>query len=102
MLETVDPRTSSAGFARWLDEELTLTPTELRILHALGYRFGTWCAARSIVRAVWRDTYDQELYSSDLHCLRAHISRIRRKLERSPWRIETRIMHGLYRLVRRD
>lgn len=97
MLET---RSDPSAFAHWLNDDLTLTPTELRIMLAFNSRFGLWIPARGIVRRAWRDTWQQDLYASDLHTLRAHISRIRRKLEATPWRIQTRHQHGLYRLVR--
>jgi DNA-binding response OmpR family regulator len=87
------------AFAAWLDEDLTLTPTELRVLRVFGSRFGAWIPARALVRAVYRDTFQRDLLQCDINTIRTHIYRIRAKLHSTPWRIENRSPHGLYRLV---
>ena len=87
-------------FADWLRADMTLTPTEFRVVDVFGSRFGAWVPVQALVRAVYRDTFQRDLLACDVHTLRTHISRIRRKLQRTPWRIETQYSHGLYRLVR--
>ena len=87
------------AFDKWLDNDMTLTPTESRVVHVFGSRFGTWVPVQALVRAVYRETFQRDLLECDVHTLRTHISRIRRKLQRTPWRIENRYSHGLYRLV---
>jgi DNA-binding response OmpR family regulator len=88
------------SFDKWLDDDLTLTPTEFCVVQVLGSRFGAWVPVQALVRAVYRDTFQRDLLECDVHTLRTHISRIRRKLQSTPWRIENRYSHGLYRLVR--
>lgn len=91
---------AAAAFAEWLDDDLTLTPTELCVVGVFASRFGAWVPAQVLVRAVYRDTFQSDLLQCDLHTMRTHISRIRRKLQSTPWRIDNRYSHGLYRLVR--
>jgi len=94
---------SQLRFLEWFDADTTLTPIETRIVRALGLRLGSWVPTTALVRAVYRDTWQRDLLEADKHSLRVHISRIRRKLElnpdQTPWRIENRVQHGLYRLV---
>jgi len=92
-------RSSVQAFDQWLDDDMMLTPTESRVLHVFGSRFGTWVPVQALVRAVYRESFQRDLLECDVHTLRTHISRIRRKLNSTPWRIENRYSHGLYRLV---
>ena len=96
MLELTAPQ---QRFVTWFNADVTLTPMESRVVRALGLRLGSWVPSTALVRAVYRDTFQRDLLEADKHSLRVHISRIRRKLEPTPWRIENRFMHGLYRLV---
>lgn len=95
-----DVDSSVQNFADWLKADLTLTPTEFRVVDVFGSRFGAWIPAQALVRAVYRDTFQRDLLECDINTIRTHIWRIRRKLQRTPWRIENRYSHGLYRLVR--
>jgi DNA-binding response OmpR family regulator len=98
----LDTRPDGHAFAAWLDNDLTLTPVETRIMHALGSRFGTWLPAVGIVRSVYRDTHHPDLVHCEVATLRTHIWRLRQKLEPTHWRIENRRLWGLYRLVSSD
>jgi len=101
--EVVALTPSELRFIEWFENDTTLTPIETRIVRALGLRLGSWVPTAALVRAVWRDTFHRDLLEADKHSLRVHISRIRRKLElnpdQTPWHIENRVQHGLYRLV---
>lgn len=96
---TTELRTPPGVFAEWLEADRSLTPTELRIVRALASRFGTWLPAVAIVRAVYRDTHHGDLVQYEIRSMRMHLVRIRRKLAGTPWRIENRHQHGLYRLT---
>jgi DNA-binding response OmpR family regulator len=85
--------------AEWLEQELTLTPVEMRIVRVLSTAPGEWFRNTAIIRDVWRDEYrDQQLLDCEAHTLRVHLSRIRHKLEPTHWRIENRYRYGWYRL----
>lgn len=88
-------------FAVWLDEDMTLTPVETRIVRALGLRLGSWLPSALLAEAVYRNLHHPELIAAERASLRTHIWRTRRKLVSSPWQIESRVTHGLYRLVAR-
>ena len=88
-------------FMRWLADDLTLTPVETRTVRALGLRFGSWLPTSLLAQAVYRDTHHPDLQAYESASLRTHIWRIRRKLQATPWRIDNRYQHGLYRLVQR-
>ena len=88
-------------FAEWLEDDMTLTPVELRIVRALGVRFGSWLSTALLAQAVYRDVSRPDMLKFEAAALRTHIWRIRRKLEATPWRIDNRYPHGVYRLVQR-
>ena len=95
--------TPSLSFAEWLADDVSLTPTELRIVRALALRFGTWLPTQLLANAVYRDeSKGEHVIRADMASLRTHIWRIRRKLASTPWRIENRYQHGTYRLVSSD
>jgi DNA-binding response OmpR family regulator len=85
----------------WLEQDLSLTPTETRIVEVLGYRLNQWVPAIAIVRAIYRET-EPGLLAANRKTFRTHLWRIRRKLEPTPWRIENRYWHGLYRLIEKS
>lgn len=92
----LDVRSPGHVFGEWLDQDVTLTPTELRITQVLAVRFGEWVPAQAICRAVYR--HQKQVIPADLASMRTHLYRIRPKI-RPAWRIENRYQHGLYRLV---
>ena len=95
--------TPSLSLAEWLDDNATLTPTELRIVRALGLRLGSWLPTQLLANAVYRDeSKGDHVIRADMASLRTHIWRIRRKLASTPWRIENRYQHSTYRLVSRN
>ncbi len=69
----VDPRTHSA---RVKGKPLPLTPTEFRLLAALATRAGEVVDRRTLLRAAWPDERDP-----DPEWLKAHLARLRTKLE---------------------
>jgi DNA-binding response OmpR family regulator len=69
----VDPRTHSA---RANGKPLPLTPTEFRLLAALATRAGEVVDRRTLLRAAWPDERDP-----DPEWLKAHLARLRTKLE---------------------
>ena len=70
---TVDPRTHSV---RVNGTPLALTPTEFRLLAALASRAGEVVDRRTLLRAAWPDERDP-----DPEWLKAHLARLRAKLE---------------------
>ena len=71
----IDSRTHSARMA---GEELPLTPTEFRLLAALAARPGELIDRKALLRAGWPDERDP-----DPEWLKAHLARLRSKLEAS-------------------
>jgi DNA-binding response OmpR family regulator len=69
----VDPRTHTA---RSKGKLLPLTPTEFRLLAALATRAGEVVDRRTLLRAAWPDERDP-----DPEWLKAHLARLRTKLE---------------------
>jgi DNA-binding response OmpR family regulator len=69
----VDPRTHTA---RSRGKPLPLTPTEFRLLAALATRAGEVVDRRTLLRAAWPDERDP-----DPEWLKAHLARLRTKLE---------------------
>ncbi|MGH2377894.1 MAG: response regulator transcription factor [Candidatus Limnocylindria bacterium] len=69
----VDPRTHSA---RANGKPLPLTPTEFRLLAALATRAGEVVDRRTLLRSAWPDERDP-----DPEWLKAHLARLRTKLE---------------------
>lgn len=69
----VDPRTHRASVD---GETLALTPTEFRLLAALAARAGEVVDRRALLRAAWPDERDP-----DPEWLKAHLARLRAKLE---------------------
>ena len=69
----IDPRTHSAAVN---GTALTLTPTEFRLLAALASRSGEVVDRRALLRAAWPDERDP-----DPEWLKAHLARLRSKLE---------------------
>jgi len=69
----IDTRAHSA---RMGEEELPLTPTEFRLLAALGARPGELVDRKALLRAGWPDERDP-----DPEWLKAHLARLRSKLE---------------------
>lgn len=69
----VDPKTHSA---RANGKPLPLTPTEFRLLAALATRAGEVVDRRTLLRAAWPDERDP-----DPEWLKAHLARLRTKLE---------------------
>jgi two-component system response regulator MprA len=65
-----------AHIARMGREELPLTPTEFRLLAALATRPGELVDRRALLRAGWPDERDP-----DPEWLKAHLARLRAKLE---------------------
>jgi DNA-binding response OmpR family regulator len=67
---------SRAHSARMGDLELVLTPTEFRLLAALATRAGELVDRKALLRAGWPDERDP-----DPEWLKAHLARLRSKLE---------------------
>ena len=67
---------SRAHSARMGGEELVLTPTEFRLLAALATRAGELVDRKALLRAGWPDERDP-----DPEWLKAHLARLRSKLE---------------------
>ena len=95
--------TPSLSFAEWLDQDVTLSPIQTRILHTLGSHLGAWVPTATLAHAVYRDEHhDQRIQDANLAALRTHIWRLRQRLLASPWRIESVHRSGHrahYRLV---
>jgi two-component system response regulator MprA len=70
---TVDPRTHTSTVN---GQSLALTPTEFRLLAALASRAGEVVDRRTLLRAAWPDERDP-----DPEWLKAHLARLRSKLE---------------------
>lgn len=89
------------AFDYWLQCDRTLTPTELRILSTLAFvaPAGRWYSVDRLAQRVYRDTHRHDLLVWERHSLQVHVSRLRRKLAPTPWRIESHPPHGQYRLV---
>lgn len=89
-------------FWHWLEHDVAFTPIELRTMQALGRYFGEWVSMQQLVEQVYGEPPDSGLFVSDSRSLRTHFWRVRAKLQPTPWRIENRYHHGLYRLVTRE
>lgn len=63
------------------DSEVHLTPTEYEVLKYLAQNAGKVITHRTLLRAVWGPSYEDEA-----HYLRVFIGQLRRKLERNPSR----------------
>ena len=89
-------------FLDWLVQlellEPHLTPTELRFAGLFGRHLGDWLPRSMLVTMLAHDPeYSLALY--DDGDVRTYVWRLRRKLRDTPWRIQSRPGHGLYRLV---
>lgn len=87
---TVDPRTHSA---RANGKPLPLTPTEFRLLSALATRAGEVVDRRTLLRAAWPDERDP-----DPEWLKAHLARLRTKLETAGAPVPVNVRGVGYRL----
>ena len=61
------------------DKEITLTPTEFDLLHALVQNAGRVITHRQLIHTVWGNAYEDES-----RLLRVNISNLRRKIEPNP------------------
>ncbi len=86
----VDPRTHSASVD---GEALPLTPTEFRLLAALASRAGEVVERRALLRAAWPDERDP-----DPEWLKAHLARLRSKLESAHGPVPANVRGVGYRL----
>ena len=86
----VDPRTHSA---RANGKPLPLTPTEFRLLAALATRSGEVVDRRTLLRAAWPDERDP-----DPEWLKAHLARLRTKLEAAGAPVPVNVRGVGYRL----
>jgi DNA-binding response OmpR family regulator len=86
----VDPRTHSA---RANGKPLPLTPTEFRLLSALATRAGEVVDRRTLLRAAWPDERDP-----DPEWLKAHLARLRTKLESAGAPVPVNVRGVGYRL----
>lgn len=86
----VDPRTHSA---RANGKPLPLTPTEFRLLSALATRAGEVVDRRTLLRAAWPDERDP-----DPEWLKAHLARLRSKLESAGAPVPVNVRGVGYRL----
>ena len=87
---TVDPRTHSAAVN---GQTLALTPTEFRLLAALAARAGEVVERRALLRAAWPDERDP-----DPEWLKAHLARLRSKLEDAGGPVPSNVRGVGYRL----
>lgn len=87
---TVDPRTHSATVE---GRALALTPTEFRLLSALAARAGEVVERRALLRAAWPDERDP-----DPEWLKAHLARLRSKLEEARGPVPVNVRGVGYRL----
>ncbi len=86
----VDPRTHSATVEGRM---LALTPTEFRLLAALAARAGEVVERRALLRAAWPDDRDP-----DPEWLKAHLARLRSKLEEARGPVPVNVRGVGYRL----
>lgn len=86
----VDPRTHKATID---GEPLGLTPTEFRLLAALASRAGEVVDRRTLLRAAWPDERDP-----DPEWLKAHLARLRSKLEAGGAPVPTNVRGVGYRI----
>ena len=86
----VDPRTHSATVG---GTALALTPTEFRLLAALASRAGEVVERRALLRAAWPDERDP-----DPEWLKAHLARLRSKLEEAGGPVPSNVRGVGYRL----
>jgi DNA-binding response OmpR family regulator len=86
----VDPRTHTA---RSNGKPLPLTPTEFRLLAALATRAGEVVDRRALLRAAWPDERDP-----DPEWLKAHLARLRTKLEAAGAPVPVNVRGVGYRL----
>jgi DNA-binding response OmpR family regulator len=87
---SVDPRTHSASVG---GATLSLTPTEFRLLAALASRAGEVVERRALLRAAWPDERDP-----DPEWLKAHLARLRSKLEEAGGPVPSNVRGVGYRL----
>ena len=87
---TVDPRTHSVTFG---GSALPLTPTEFRLLSALASRAGEVVERKALLRAAWPDERDP-----DPEWLKAHLARLRSKLEDAGGPVPVNVRGVGYRL----
>ena len=91
-----------SDFGTWLEQlellEPTLSPTELRFAGLLGRHLDSW-VPDSALRGQLRHEPDPDLAFYDGADVRTFIWRLRRKLHPTPWRIQNRPGHRMYRLV---
>jgi DNA-binding response OmpR family regulator len=86
----VDPRTHTA---RSNGKPLPLTPTEFRLLAALATRAGEVVDRRTLLRSAWPDERDP-----DPEWLKAHLARLRAKLEAAGAPVPVNVRGVGYRL----
>ena len=86
----VDPRTHKASVD---GTPLSLTPTEFRLLAALASRAGEVADRRTLLRAAWPDERDP-----DPEWLKAHLARLRSKLEEAGGPVPSNVRGVGYRL----
>ncbi len=86
----VDPKTHQASVD---GNALPLTPTEFRLLAALAERSGQVVERRALLRAAWPDERDP-----DPEWLKAHLARLRGKLEAAGGPLPSNVRGVGYRL----
>jgi DNA-binding response OmpR family regulator len=86
----VDPRMHTASID---GKPLALTPTEFRLLAALASRKGEVVDRRALLRAAWPDERDP-----DPEWLKAHLARLRSKLEEAGGPVPSNVRGVGYRL----
>jgi DNA-binding response OmpR family regulator len=86
----VDPRMHTASID---GKTLALTPTEFRLLAALASRKGEVVDRRALLRAAWPDERDP-----DPEWLKAHLARLRSKLEEAGGPVPSNVRGVGYRL----
>ncbi len=86
----VDPRTHTATVA---ERALALTPTEFRLLSVLVARAGEVVERKALLRAAWPDERDP-----DPEWLKAHLARLRSKLEEAGGPVPVNVRGVGYRL----
>jgi DNA-binding response OmpR family regulator len=87
---SVDPRTHTASVG---GVPLALTPTEFRLLAALASRAGEVVDRRTLLRAAWPDERDP-----DPEWLKAHLARLRSKLQAAGAPVPVNVRGVGYRL----
>ncbi|MDE3112798.1 MAG: response regulator transcription factor [Chloroflexota bacterium] len=90
----VDPRTHSATVE---GRALALTPTEFRLLAALAARAGEVVERKALLRAAWPDERDP-----DPEWLKAHLARLRSKLDEAGGPVPVNVRGVGYRLGSAD